>query len=350
MAEASFLSESSLGAFLKHTSAERVYGAVADEQGCFYERLDGAVAESAKLAMATPVDSAKSFMFPAKERVAVYPSGQGDSDPLAPARRSQALVGVRDCDIRALEIIDKVFITELCSDPFYQLRRENTVMIAQDCVEPCERCFCTMVGGKPYSESGFDVNLSPVDGGYVVVAGSEKGGKMLAAGAGCLAAASGEQLAQRDKQREAAVEQLEAQNKEYKPKVAFEKADKDAALARVVGRAGGCVECGACNFICPTCHCFLLYDQEAGEAAGSNERQKSWDSCLMADYAKMAGVGGMKPTPRPELLNRFNNRIRHKFEWMPDNLDVIGCVGCGRCEATCPAGLVVREVFKECTA
>ena len=111
--------------------------------------------------------------------------------------------------------------------------------------------------------------------------------------------------------------------------------------------ANTCVECGACNFICPTCHCFFLYDQPQHDSPDHSERQKTWDSCLLSNYAKMAGVGGMKPTPRPEVRSRFENRVRHKFDWMPSNLQLFGCVGCGRCIEACLADLDIRDVFKE---
>ena len=95
---------------------------------------------------------------------------------------------------------------------------------------------------------------------------------------------------------------------------------------------------------------FFLFDQR-GPGAGENfERHKTWDSCILANFAKMAGVGGLKPTPRPELRSRFENRLRHKFEWMVENLNVIGCVGCGRCEAACMGGSDVKALFKELKA
>ena len=106
-----------------------------------------------------------------------------------------------------------------------------------------------------------------------------------------------------------------------------------------------CVECGACSYICPTCHCFLLYDEPAGGEEGKSKRMRAWDSCLMASYAKMAGVGGVKPTPRPRLASRFENRVRHKFDWMVQNLEEIGCVGCGRCTQACAGGSDIREVI-----
>ena len=50
--------------------------------------------------------------------------------------------------------------------------------------------------------------------------------------------------------------------------------------------AGTCVECGACNAIYPTCHCFLLYDQRSAE---SMARLRLWDCCMVKDFARVAG-------------------------------------------------------------
>jgi len=107
------------------------------------------------------------------------------------------------------------------------------------------------------------------------------------------------------------------------------------------------VACTACTNICPTCHCFLLYDQLAGEGAERFERVKVWDSCLYADYSRMAGVGGVKPNPRAELRSRLENRILHKFQWFPENFGRLACVGCGRCIDACMGGEDLRRLLKE---
>ncbi|UCH90484.1 MAG: 4Fe-4S dicluster domain-containing protein [Nitrospirota bacterium] len=49
-----------------------------------------------------------------------------------------------------------------------------------------------------------------------------------------------------------------------------------------------CTECGACTTICPTCHCFTLVDQKEG---GQFARYRQWDSCMLKDYARVAGGG-----------------------------------------------------------
>ena len=100
-----------------------------------------------------------------------------------------------------------------------------------------------------------------------------------------------------------------------------------------------CVECGACNTICPTCHCFLLYDQK-------NENQMArlriWDSCLLKNFATVAGGAN----PRPKLWMRLRNRFEKKFDFFPKVAKVFACTGCGRCISACPAKIDIRRVLK----
>ena len=58
--------------------------------------------------------------------------------------------------------------------------RKNTFIISADCDEICETCHCNLVGGKPFSEKGFDINISRVNNHYVLTTGSEQGNSFLA--------------------------------------------------------------------------------------------------------------------------------------------------------------------------
>jgi len=100
-----------------------------------------------------------------------------------------------------------------------------------------------------------------------------------------------------------------------------------------------CVECGACTIICPTCHCFFLYDQKSEEKMA---RLRVWDSCMLKNYAKVAGGAN----PRPKLYMRLRNRFDKKFDFFPKVADVYACTGCGRCVSACPAKIDIRKVLK----
>ncbi|MFH0965498.1 MAG: 4Fe-4S dicluster domain-containing protein [Planctomycetota bacterium] len=342
-----FLSEGALGVFAKAFTRGPLYGTIAREGRSTYERLTPEDASKLAVRVKPPIESLKSLLFPVKERVAVYPAEE-PTQPKEEGDSSQgaAVVGTRACELCALEILDAVFLEGDYPDPFYAAKRQATMIISTDCVEPDEFCFCNLVGGKPYPEKSFDLNLSPIDGGYVVRIGSDAGKELVLERANLFAEATPEQCRQRDAQRDRVSARLQEINARYAPGKPLQEAlagkDKTEAWREL---ASTCVECAACSFICPTCHCFLLYDSPGDGAEDQNERIKVWDSCVLASFAKMAGVGGVKATPRPRLVSRFENRVRHKFEWMYENLGRIGCVGCGRCIDACAGGSDIREVI-----
>ena len=101
-----------------------------------------------------------------------------------------------------------------------------------------------------------------------------------------------------------------------------------------------CVECGACLYICPTCRCFLLYDQKGKR---TNERVMIWDGCYFPGYWRMAG--GL--TPKPRLTTRFENRFNCKFDYFVENYGVEACTGCGRCIEACMGKIDIRECLQE---
>ena len=72
----------------------------------------------------------------------------------------QAVFGAKACDLASLAVLDFVFADET-ADPFYARNRRRTLIVSSDCTAFKEVCFCTLVGGKPYPEKGFDLNLSP---------------------------------------------------------------------------------------------------------------------------------------------------------------------------------------------
>jgi len=348
VSDARFVRDDSLAELLAILPGGRKVANALSDGTAAWAALDEAPPEDvlAGLRSARPFYSAKSVMLPASEVVARY--GRADADPLDDACQSgMAVIGARGCECRALAYLDRIMLDEPLAEPFYEARRANTTIVSVDCAEAAESCFCNLLGQPAYAEGGFDLNLSPVEGGFLVEAGSEKGEQALAEAASVLSDPTVEQRAERDAVRARTAEQLARQNAEYAFPEDFASA-LPATLEEMLWRTelAECVQCGGCTAVCPQCYCFLLSDGEVGE--GSYERARRWDSCQFTGYSQMAGPPGtVKPDPRRDHMSKFQHRFAHKFWYNPLTLGVVGCVGCGRCRDTCPGAIDLRRVLSE---
>lgn len=255
-----------------------------------------------------------------------------------PPVRPRALLGMKACDLKALAVIDCVFRDHTFREPAWCAARENNLIISGDCTANAESCFCSMLGEKPWPESLFDLNLAPVDGGgYLVEIGSEKGEEVVSTHAELFGNPPDGAVASRDDRRSEVAVAVQKQNEPFATKDPFEASVDKNLKTRIWGKlAATCVECNACNLVCPTCHCFLLNDVKT---PGGSTRISLWDSCFYAGYARMAGGG----TPRLQLTERFKNHYYHKFVSFPRNWGVTACSGCGRCIDACMGRIDKRE-------
>ena len=251
------------------------------------------------------------------------------------------VAGARGCDLAALALVDKVQVEGEFTDPFYKIRRDKMIVIGADCSECGESCFCNLLGAKPWPEKGFDLAVSKIQGGYLAEAGSDRGEKLDQGEQGPLRrrARRADQDARRDPRQGREGSRGEEQG-------VPEGRGLGEAMRATLGDeiwddiAARCVECGACTNICPTCYCFLLYDQKTD---GSHfQRIFAWDSCQVTGYARMAGM----LNPRPRLSDRVKHRLYHKYDYLPLSHGAIYCTGCGRCVDTCSASIDMRESLR----
>src|SRR4030043_486809 len=153
----------------------------------------------------------KEFLFPLCELAAIFP------EPLEPEEiKPFAVFGLKDCDLRSIEILDKVFLEEEFEDPFYVARREKMFIISSDVFEPRGSCCCTLFGGQSSAEKGFDLNLTKVKNGFIAEAGSDKGKEFLQKHKDIFVEVPPEALTERDSIRAHTQKQLEESNSEYK--------------------------------------------------------------------------------------------------------------------------------------
>ena len=276
----------------------------------------------------------KELFFPQSEKLFSYNvTEEGTKLEVPIDDQKKVIFGVRPCDAKSLTLLDNVFNNDKYQDPYYLTRRDNTVLIGIGCNDPASTCFCTSVNGGPFDTKGLDLLLVDTGDAYVVEVVSEKG-KALAEKAGFTAASDSDKAAAA-KAKEAAVvtSQVNLDGLKAKLDVNF----YDPIWDKIHEK---CLGCGACTYLCPTCHCFDIVD-DAVDCNGC--RVRNWDSCAFPVFT----LHGSGHNPRTSNKERYRNRIMHKFKYFVDNNNEIACVGCGRCIKNCPVNMDIRVVLED---
>jgi len=279
---------------------------------------------------ARSVQPLKTYLIPPLDEV---------SSDYKPPQKPWMFLGVKACDLAALSILDPAFGGEF-TDPFYAQRRHGSLIVSSDCTAPLSSCFCTRVGGQPYAIKGFDLNLSRIWDGFVVEVGSLKGRQLLDGHDEALKELVKEEAETLLKIRDEARQKVNRINSDFVfPEAVYEVLAGQRESAVWADYVKTCVECGACNHACSTCHCYYLDDVTRADFV----KLRGWDGCQYSGYAVTAGGG----TPRPELKERFRNRYYCKFKYLPDNYSQKGCTGCGRCIDACQGQIDMRRVLHD---
>ena len=279
----------------------------------------------------------KSFMFQPRQQVGSFP------DPLTPPESApRVLLGIKNCDLVPLKVHDKILGEGEFKDPFYLAQRKSTILVAADCPAPEQSCFCNLLGLTPYAQGSVDAALSIVDGDWLLDV-EESGQELIDTAPELFSRLTGEtaEAAKRDEERKAAVATLNMTNaRPWKTDLPGAIAARlhDEAFWRK--HAETCVECFGCLMGCPTCYCFLLYDQAR---ANGLDRTRTWDACYEAAYARVGGGAN----PRAEFIRRFANRFDCKWNQFKQDHGMYACSGCGRCFRACMGKIDIRKVLGE---
>ncbi|MBR6737253.1 MAG: 4Fe-4S dicluster domain-containing protein [Clostridia bacterium] len=284
------------------------------------------------------VKSAKDFFFPQTEDMMEF-KVNGKNIEINDARKVAnpfVIFGVRACDLKSFDILDKVFLQEPV-DTMYKAKREASTIITLACNNPEQTCFCKTFGIDASNPAG-DISAIIVNGEMLFEAKTEKGAELLNK-LTCLEDAG---------DTDADAERAEIVKKSENLPFANLNLDefKGENLMKLFDRpewaelSKACLGCGTCTFVCPTCQCFDIRDFITNEGV---RRFRCWDSCMYSEFTKMAAEN-----PRKTQLQRYRQRFMHKLVYFPQNNDgVYGCVGCGRCVQKCPQNLNIIKVIKK---
>ena len=284
------------------------------------------------------VKSPKDFFFPQSENLMEF-KVKGKNIELFDIREDAedfVVFGVRACDVKSFDVLDRVFLTEPV-DSYYANRRAHGVIISLACTRPSETCFCNTFGIDAAAPAG-DISAWKTEDALYLEANTDKGAALL------------EKLG--DITEECAADAVNAQQektREVMKKLPLTSLTTDSFGSNKTSEyfnapqwaelSQSCLGCGTCTFVCPTCQCYDIKDFNTGNGV---IRYRTWDSCMYSDFTKMAHGNS-----RNTQLERFRQRFMHKLVYYPENNEgLFSCVGCGRCLAKCPISMNIVKVMK----
>jgi ferredoxin len=315
----------------------RLFGPVKKKEYHQFEELEKG--ESPDLNMVNTRLSPKALLFPQSEEMLEYSLDEKREDhhimkEVAKDYTQRAVVGIRPCDAKAIQLVKLNFDTPQLKDPYWVRPYEATTFIGFACDTPLSTCFCTTAGCGPYNAEGLDILVMQRDEDFLAKILTPKG-KAFADIAGwnrstpeeAEAFVAGKEAAEAriassvNTENLAGTELLDLHGASFWDDIAF-----------------ACLNCGTCTFSCPTCWCFDIQDEVHGT---DGVRTKNWDSCMFPIFT----VHTTGHNPRNTKTQRVRQRFMHKLKYFVDKYQAgIMCVGCGRCVRQCPVNIDIRRV------
>ncbi len=282
----------------------------------------------------------KEILFPEKDILFEYKINDNEIELEEPKNLNEQniIFGIRPCDAHSFVLLVNFFSQGDFKDEIIINRRKNTILIGIGCNTPKSTCFCTSVEGNPFQKDYMDVFLVDLQNEYLVEGISDKG-KDLIKKLSWLADAKEMDIEKAQELKKQAEESITT-------KLDLKDIDKildpnfDHPIWKEVSET--CIGCGTCSFLCPTCTCFDVIDENVPNK-NRGRRIRIWDTCQSCLYT----LHTSGHNPRNSCIQRVRNRILHKFCYYPENYGMLGCVGCGRCVQLCPVNNDLRTIIEK---
>ncbi len=226
------------------------------------------------------------------------------------------LIFLRPCDINGIRRLDSVFLKNgAAEDTYYKQIRERIKYAMIECTEGFENCFCVSMGANKTDDYSMAVRF-----------------------------ASGEVKV--DVKDEAFLSYFDPECKvnDFTPNFIKENAiqvnvpDVEKMSNWVFDHElwdeyrSRCISCGRCNTTCITCSCFTTSDISFADNPDVGERRRVWASCHIDGFTGLAGGHSF----RDDVASRMRFKTLHKIYDFKKRFGENMCVGCGRCDDSCP--------------
>ena len=280
----------------------------------------------------------KKYLHPPRERLwaARRENGEIRLTEMTETTPKLAFLGVRSCELHAIEIQDRVFLDAEFRSEAYASRRAGAFIVAVNCGEARGNCFCVSMDTGPKAAGGFDLALTeiltPDRHDFLVEVGSLRGSEVLSEVSSRPAGEADHEAAR------IAVERAAGQmGRQLDTTGIKELLQSNQDHPRWDDVAARCLTCANCTMVCPTCFCTSV-EEVTGLDGQHAERWQRWDSCFTMDFSYIHGG-----SVRRSAKSRYRQWMTHKLAHWIDQFGTSGCVGCGRCITWCPVGIDITE-------
>lgn len=248
---------------------------------------------------------------------------------------TRVLVGLRACDISALNILDDVLLHGHFPAASYLARRKNTFVIGFDHL-PLPDCFCRSMNRHTVTR-GFNLFCSDIGDDYYLAINSSKAFNFLRE---FITREPTDEDNCRLIERRKLIQESFQTDIDVTVLPGILDIEFDSPVWTTWGKK--CLSCGTCAMVCPSCYCYGLTESFDTDLLGAS-RQKQLYSCNLVDFAMVAGGHNF----RPENGDRLKYRYYHHYRGFAENDNQQLCVGCNRCGKACLTGINPKDVINE---
>lgn len=264
--------------------------------------------------------SFKEWMLPLSQTL-FYFTEDSIQEPVFPAK--DAIIFLRSCDLHAVRRLDEIYLRNGFKDHYYQKVRDRVQFVLMGCPTAFADCFCVDMGTN-YCDT-YDASFEPIDGFYYMDCQNESWDTLF-------------------KQFGQVVEGFKPSYITETPVRVSIPADLSPAVAKASMWAEydtRCIDCGRCNFACPTCTCFTMQDIYYTDNGKAGERRRVQASCMVRGFTDVAGGGSY----RKKNGERMRFKTMHKVYDFKERFGYQMCVGCGRCDPVCPEYISFHHIL-----